>query len=288
MSKITNDKEITADNRSTMEGDFISGNRMNVLLTTKRLTGGRQKKRLIFGACATVFVAVASILLFYGCKKEDVQTGLVKQQEKQEMRSMLSCSTVNPIGIITVSEGGEIPCTRVLVNKVWNEELHRNTAFSHKTEIYKCDAVDVLTSVELVAEIKPQVLNLPNIGIDYTNINNFIIRVDGQVVTPDFSYEKPFEYADHTVTGTVLVTYANVVSVWGEVSSQIDWSTVIIVHGVNIVKLAESQPFNGFYETVIAYHNNWCDYTAEELARMEELAKLMQEIIELGIYDSVE
>ena len=42
----------------------------SVLLTGKRLTSGRQKKRLLFGTCATVFVAVASVLIFYGCKKD--------------------------------------------------------------------------------------------------------------------------------------------------------------------------------------------------------------------------
>jgi hypothetical protein len=69
---------------------------------------------------------------------------------------------------------------------------------------------------------------------DYTNINNFILRVDGQVVTPDFSYNKLFEYKVTkdgevvTVVEAIHITYESVVNVWNEVNSQMVWGCEMI------------------------------------------------------------
>ena len=58
---------------------FESG---HVLLTIKSPYRVGQARTLVFGAFATVFVAVASILLFYGCKKEG--DNLIKQHKMLE------------------------------------------------------------------------------------------------------------------------------------------------------------------------------------------------------------
>lgn len=42
------------------------------LFTSKRLINSRRNKSLFSGTCATVFVAVVSVLLFYGCRKDSV------------------------------------------------------------------------------------------------------------------------------------------------------------------------------------------------------------------------
>ena len=67
MENVVKNIEEVADSNAMVGSSILkNGSR---LLAMKRLTGGRQKKRLVFGACATVFVAMASVLIFYGCRK---------------------------------------------------------------------------------------------------------------------------------------------------------------------------------------------------------------------------
>jgi hypothetical protein len=57
------------------------------LLTIKSPYRVGKPRTLVFGAFATIFVAVASILLFYGCKKDG--DNLVKQHKILEENELL-------------------------------------------------------------------------------------------------------------------------------------------------------------------------------------------------------
>ena len=69
-----------ADNQNSAMGVGVRFKNGWSLCTIKRLIGGRQKKKLIFGTCATIFVAVVSVLIFYGCKKDPNGQGLFSKR----------------------------------------------------------------------------------------------------------------------------------------------------------------------------------------------------------------
>jgi len=191
----------------------------------------KTKSVLKKGTVATLCTFMIGAGVFYACNK-DSELNTTRDGKLMGNPGIWECTVTNPIGTIILPDGQEPPCTRYSVNRVWNEAKQRYTGFSHTTEIHKCEATDIFTTVEFVAELKPALLTGNNPEIDYMNVNNFILRVDNRAVTPTFSYEKPFEYnittADGdviTMTGIFLVTYENVINVWREISAQIAWGS---------------------------------------------------------------
>ena len=188
-----------------------------------QMSSRRSLKRVLVSACTIMLVVAAGV--FYACKKDDVvnQTNSLKQTKVWEA---FDFNVVSPIGTIAVQEG-EMPCTRSFVKRFWNPDKQRYTAFSHTTEVHNCAATGgILTSVEFIAELRNVLVT------DFTDINNFILRVDGQEVVPGFSYEKSYAYdviQDNgeviTMTGLFHITYDNVVNVWSEINQRMDWGT---------------------------------------------------------------
>jgi len=211
------------------------------------------KKLLAGGIAATVLVVVG--LVFYACNKD-------KEFNTRDAKLMGStgiwdCNVENPIGTIIVPEGQIPPCTRYFVKRNWNEAKQRYSSFSHTTEIHQCEAMDIFANIEFVAELVPVVLNAPpGVVIDYRNINNFNLRVDGRVVTTTFLYEKPFTYKITTPDGNVItktgkirITRENVLNVWEEINSQMEWGGMVI-----------PTEFTNPYEQYGIWHNECLEY----------------------------
>jgi len=184
------------------------------------------KKRLILGFLALMVIAGAT---FYACNK-DKEFNPTQEGKLMGSTGIWECTVNNPIGTITVPDGQTPPCTKYFVNRFWNAAEQRYMGFSHTTEIHKCGtgtAAEVLTSVEFVAQINP---DIPKADLDYSNVNHFILRVDDQDVVPGFAYVKNFTYtvigADGEVivkTGTIHITYESVLNVWNEINAQMEW-----------------------------------------------------------------
>jgi len=195
-------------------------------------------RKFIYGGL-TAIMLVAVAVTIYSCNKD---------RELDTTRGKLmgstgtwDCTVTHSIGTIVVpaGTGTEMPCTRYFVNRFWNADMQRYSGFSHTTEVHKCGtgtAAEVLTSIEFTAELLPAILHGPNLGIDYTNVNNFILRVDDQDVVPGFAYVKPYVYEvlieDEddgvvgdviTKTGLIHITYESVLSVWSEINAQMEW-----------------------------------------------------------------
>lgn len=177
---------------------------------------------------AAVGVAAIGVGIFSACQKDEkseTKTGTNSEVKSSKIRKSVTYTATEPIGVIVVPIG-EIPCMRMSVDKLWNDGRQRYTAFSHTTEVFKCNTDEILTSIEFVAEILPHILDQQNVAIDYMNIDNFILRVDGQPVAPDFLYDKPFTIIGENgipVTVVVHITYESVVNVWNEINPQMDW-----------------------------------------------------------------
>ena len=173
--------------------------------------------------CVIAIVGIA----FFACNK-DKEFTTTQGGKLLGSTGIWECTVSSPIGTITVPDGQTPPCMRYFVNRFWNAAEQRYMGFSHTTEVHKCGtgaAAEVLTSVEFVAQINP---DIPKADLDYSNVNHFILTVDGIEVAPGFVYEKDFVYtiigADgdaFTVVGTILVTYENVLNVWHEINEKI-------------------------------------------------------------------
>ena len=71
MNKTYFESSEVADNQISAMGDVVrSCGSERGLFTIKRLINSGRTKRLFFGAFTAIFVAVASMLIFYGCRKD--------------------------------------------------------------------------------------------------------------------------------------------------------------------------------------------------------------------------
>ena len=75
---------------STSKGTATTVNEIRLLTKSPNRVG--KPRTLVFGAFAALFVAIASILLFYGCKKDNslipVEKGMITQAEKDEIDNL--------------------------------------------------------------------------------------------------------------------------------------------------------------------------------------------------------
>ena len=172
-----------ADNQSSAMSDGVRfcGNERGTF-TNKRLTNSGRNKGLFFGTCATLFVAVVSVLLFYGCKKDILNNG--NSKNPQAMMSMGNHSQPTQNIDIHTYFGAGTTGSAVTGNAVVG---------SYNGLIYSCNlnwtmAVGTYTGYEMNFEavLKP---GLDGTAVGLTNgMQNYDITINGQPITETSGY----------------------------------------------------------------------------------------------------
>ena len=114
MEYVIKKSEKIAHGSEAVEAEICSKNGLE-LLTPTRQNGRGRTRYLPFGAFATVFVALASILIFYGCKKEtDLQSESIKTHKSMYQQPTQTIE----INTVIMVEGVEYPvvCTAIAEN----------------------------------------------------------------------------------------------------------------------------------------------------------------------------
>ena len=82
------------------------------------------------------FVIAVVGVAFFACNK-DKEFDTTQEVKIIGSTGIWECDITQPIGTIVAWEGEE-PCTRYLINRIWNPAKQRYTGFSHTTEFYRC------------------------------------------------------------------------------------------------------------------------------------------------------
>jgi len=242
------------------------------LLTTKSLANSRQKKKLFFGTCATAFVAIVSVLIFYGCQKDK------EVMVPQGMKSSGNYS--QPTQDVDIH-------TFIVIDGVNYSVTGQAIAGSYDGQIYGCNLtwtmfVNVDTEYDMVfdAVLKP---GLDGTVVGITNeMGNYNITINGVNFVEDNVLE--FEVVDG-----VMFTIApdDISDLWGRMVEICEENVVIedmILHGINIAEMAEAECVIGLENTVAEFGDVFLYFTDDELDELEELLKLIQEALNNGNY----
>ena len=244
------------------------------LFTNKRLTNSRRNKRLFFGTCATVFVAVVSVLLFYGCRKDaEVQNVLKSKGDCQQPTQEITIQTYINVGTEVYSVTGSA------------------VAGSYDGRIFECNLTWRMPAVmHLHATLKPEFNDL-TLTVEPI-LENYEVTINGQQVIYGSAVVLD-------VNGSVITIAPDDISdLWNRMVGICD-ANVVIKHPTT-TNFDLSQ-FNSFLDLNIGeFHNNYLDilsnstlfpnqtaYNQYNLLYANLTTKLHQLLDEMNISDSI-
>ena len=198
-------------------------------------------KKIMWTITATI-IAVASMVIFNGCQKENEFETTKTQGVKQEKNlfgywtDWFEVANAPSFNGHTGEGFGWYTCTRTFTRSFMCECCKKHVIYSETvTQTYPCYGLMTTTnspSLKIDVRVASHILNVPKAeyadviaNLDFSDITNFEFYVEDVkiVLTPDFYYEKPFtfEMTDDNdevivVTSMFRVTYEDIINLWQE------------------------------------------------------------------------